>query len=205
MAKTTKKFISLFVILLLGLVLVLNLTFPMFYKEEVELYADIFSVDKYLIYSIMKAESNFDKDATSNKGAKGLMQLLDSTSEEIFDDLNVSRDYRNLYLPESNIMAGTYYISRLLDKYDGNLQKAIAAYNSGMSNVESWENGHKNTFKENIEFKETSNYLNKVEVYHFAYKFLYEKMNLSFVLLPDFFVSIKLALINFLRSFRRMI
>lgn len=201
MKKRNYNIFKILMVLIIILIVFLNFNYPLFYNEEVELYSEIFQVDKYLIYSIIKAESNFDKNATSEKNAKGLMQLLDSTAEEIFIELKVSDEYRDLYNPESNIMAGTYYISKLLDNY-GDYDKAVAAYNSGIGNVNQW-NMAEGDFRDNILFKETENYLNKVERFHKTYKFLYKTLSLSFLTLPDIFVKFKVFIQKIFRIVRR--
>lgn len=206
MKKLNKTRLIVFILtLFLLFILSMNLSYPIFYSQEVELYSDIFGVDKFLVYSVIKAESNFDKNARSGKDAIGLMQVIESTSVEIFDKLNVSEENRNLYNPEVNIMAGTYYLSKLLELYNNDLEKVIAAYNSGMGNVNSWTDGEEESFRDNIKFDETSKYLKKVEKNYKVYKILYEDLNLEWTSLPNIFINIRLFLRDIFRTFRRLV
>ena len=102
-------------------------------------------IDALLIASIVEVESHFDAEAVSPRGAVGLMQVLPSTA-------NVSRD--GLLEPAANIQHGTRYLRRLLERFEGDLELALAAYNAGPTNVR--------RFGGVPPFRETRNYVEKV-------------------------------------------
>ncbi|MDD7642657.1 MAG: lytic transglycosylase domain-containing protein [bacterium] len=108
--------------------------------------AKSYGVDVELLKAMAKAESDFDPNATSKSGAMGIMQLMPATAK----GLGVT----DAYDPEQNIMGGAKYIASLLDKYDGNVSYALAAYNAGSGNVDKYGGIPP--------FEETQNYVTKI-------------------------------------------
>lgn len=158
---------------------ILKKIYPKTYSEYVEKYAKEFNVDPLLIFSIIKAESNFNEKAYSSSGAKGLMQLMEATALEIANKINeplIEQD--SLLEPEKNIMIGTKYYAELLKSYDGNMLLALTAYNAGMGNVNEWiQNGiikQDGSDIENIPYKETNMYVRKIINNYKMYETIYE-------------------------------
>ena len=100
---------------------------PSEYDELISRAAADHSLDPRLVKSVMLVESGFNASAVSPKGARGLMQLMPSTA--------TNHGVKNAHNPAENIAGGTKYLSRLLNLFDGNLEKSLAAYNAGESAV----------------------------------------------------------------------
>jgi len=97
------------------------------FRDEIHSAAQFNAVDESLIRAIIHAESAYQSDAQSPKGAQGLMQLMPATQAEL--------EVTNPFDPEDNIQGGTRYLSQLLAEFDGDLELAAAAYNAGPTAV----------------------------------------------------------------------
>lgn len=129
-------------------------------------------IDYRLVLAVIKAESEFDESAVSNKGAVGLMQLLPSTAEWLWSqnyDSELTEEM--LYSPEINIELGIAYLKYLLDRFE--LEYALAAYNAGEGVVSGWlEDGLSSV--DDIPYKETREYVRKVTRYYKIFKSLHK-------------------------------
>ena len=190
MNKTGKKrrrssFFIIIILIFIG-ILVLNseniqkMNYPMKYKTQVLKFSSESKTDPFLIFAIIKAESGFDKNATSPKNARGLMQLMEATAKEIAKKIGLENfNEQDLYNPEINIQLGCWHVNQLTRKFgEENIDLIIAAYNGGAGNIQKWlkNNEYSKDGKslETIPFKETSNFLKKVKRFYLKYKKLYE-------------------------------
>lgn len=158
---------------------VLRRMYPVQNKKTVEYYSQEYGLDPLLVYSVIKVESKFNPYATSPKGAKGLMQITPSTGKYLAGLLG-ENDFsdRLLYGIDTNIKYGCYYLSKLINDFDGDLVLALAAYNGGEGNVRRWLENHEGEEEfsvDDIPFDETRSYVKKVKHNYDMYKFLYGK------------------------------
>lgn len=159
---------------------ILKIIYPKTYKEIVFVYADKYNVDENIIFSVIKAESNFKNNAISHKKALGLMQIMEETAKDVAIkyDININLDnaQQEILNVQNNINIGTKYLSVLLEKYQ-NIELAVAAYNAGTGTVDNWiDKGiiqADGSDIENIPYKETNNYVRKILRNYKIYKSLY--------------------------------
>jgi soluble lytic murein transglycosylase-like protein len=116
--------------------------------------ANRFQVDPALVKAIIMAESGYDPRAISKLGAKGLMQLMPATAEEL--------GVEDIFNPKHNINAGVEYFKKLLNRFDGDIKLALAAYNAGTRKVRQYQGIPP--------FKATRYYIKKVFEYYQIYK-----------------------------------
>lgn len=164
-------------VLLLLRIQILPKMYPKKYSELVEKYAQEYELNPLLVYSIIKAESNFNDKAKSNSNALGLMQIMLDTAEEIGQKIGIEEiTEETLTDPETNINIGTNYFKTLLEKYN-NEKLALIAYNAGMGNLDKWlEQGiidKEGNNLENIPFPETKNYVKKILQNYKIYQDIY--------------------------------
>lgn len=133
------------------------------------------AVDPRTFYSLMRQESLFEPDAVSWVGARGLSQIMPETGRWIARKLG-ERGFRtsDLLDPETNIRFGVYYLSVQLEDFDGDVMRALAAYNGGPENVGRWwDYGggcDSDVFVEDIGYEQTNDYVRRVYLYGEFYR-----------------------------------
>ena len=145
-----------------------GIRYPLRYEQIVRGHARNYRLDPALLAAVIYQESKFQADAKSSSGAIGLMQLQPDTAKGIAIRTGGSKfQTSDLYNAEINVRYGSWYLRHLLDKY-GDEQTALAAYNAGQRNVDTWRSEGKG-----IQFSETREYVDRVEhlkgVYRHAY------------------------------------
>ena len=138
--------------------------------------AEKYNLDPYLIWSVMREESRYRPDAVSRVGARGLMQIMPATGKDIASRKGKKITDDDLLNPEINIDFGAFYLRSMLDLFDGDTEKALAAYNGGQGNVKKWAVSPlgyaSEDFPTAITFQETREYLSKVLNTYYTYKWL---------------------------------
>jgi len=135
-----------------------RIRYPLKYETIVRTHARNYDLQPALLAAVIYQESKFRADARSSSGAIGLMQLLPDTARGIALRTGGTRfQVEDLYNPDINVRYGCWYLRHLLQKYDDE-KTALAAYNAGQRNVDTWlRNG------DGIRFGETRHYVKRVE------------------------------------------
>ena len=146
------------------------------YADFVTKYSAEYGVPEYIIYAVIKTESDFDISAKSSDGAIGLMQIMPSTFEWLSGLLDESYEPGMLYDPETNIRYGTYYLSYLYSIYV-RWGTVYAAYNAGPAAVDGWladgQYSNDGMSLDYIPYDETRGYVASVEKAAELYRKLY--------------------------------
>ena len=147
-------------------------THPLLYEETIRAAAAENGVEPALVAAVIRTESRYDEEVRSLRGAYGLMQILPETARFISERGGFGGDLRD---PETNIRMGTWYLSYLQDRYEGDERLALAAYNSGEGQVDGWilEGGF--DVARDIPFEETQKYVEDVLKARDIYAELYGK------------------------------
>ena len=153
-------------------------SYPIRFSAEINAAADEFALDPAYLYAIVLAESSFRPDACSDVGALGLMQIMPDTGKWIAKKLDMGDTFTADMLtdPSVNVRFGGWYLRFLLDRYDGDMRCATAAYHAGQGTVDRWlddaaysPDGQTLAV---IAFDSTDNYVSKVMKYYAKYQSL---------------------------------
>jgi soluble lytic murein transglycosylase len=152
--------------------------YPLAFWDEVATAAERHQIDPLIVVSLIRQESLFDPAARSPADARGLMQLLPGTAVKEAAALGWKEDPTpRLYDPSVNVALGVHHLRALLDQYDGDVVKALAAYNGGTGAVDRWQRQFAeldgDEFVENITYRETRDYVKRVLGNRRAYERLY--------------------------------
>ena len=152
----------------------LGVRFPIRHYADIMNNAERNKLAPEWLYGVIRQESMFDPRVQSIAGAQGLMQLMPSTGAELAQELKLNAlTARQLLKPKVNIQLGSYYIKKLLKRFNSHFVLAIAAYNAGPARVKSWLPNHQSMpadiWLETLPYKETRKYITSV----FSYAIIY--------------------------------
>lgn len=145
----------------------LDLRFPTPYRDLVEHYSRLNQLDSHVTYAIVRKESAFRSDAASAVGALGLMQVMPQTGRQVARQLNVELPSKQgLFDVDTNLHLGSAYLREMLNRFDGSLVLAAAAYNAGPARVDDWLQRNAGlppaVWIEAISFHETREYVKSI-------------------------------------------
>lgn len=150
-----------------------ELTLPLRHEDVIREQSREKGVDAALIAAVIYSESKFS-DRTSSAGARGLMQITPEAARDIERHSGgTTFELGDLSDPEINIRYGTFLLHELLDRYDGDVVAALAAYNAGPGNVDNW--GGSELTVDSIPFPETRAYVEEVLDKQRAYRDKYPR------------------------------
>ncbi len=153
---------------------VTEITYPLRHEDIIRQQAREKNLDPALIAAVIYAESDFVSGRTSAAGAEGLMQITPETAADIARRSGgTAFTLEDLATPQINIAYGSYLLRELLDRYNGDVDAALAAYNAGPGNADRWGGSELNA--DEIPFPETRAYVEKVLTAQAEYRARYNK------------------------------
>ena len=154
-----------------------QLSYPRPYSTTVEAAAAEFDADPLLVWAIMRQESEFDPEALSYVGARGLMQVMPATQDWVAEQLGEDISPGAALTPEASVRMGVWLLGFLLDYFDGDVELALAAYNGGAGSVDIWLAdpliSNRDDFLRWVGYGETREYLTQVALNYQVYQALY--------------------------------
>jgi len=181
--KTIFTLITVAIILITGFYFarqfVIRKIYPLTYEADIMSQAKVYDLDPYFVCAVIWAESGFDENAESSRGARGLMQIMPDTGQWVAEKNDIeSFHIDDLYEPDVNIMLGCWYLKYLENRFDGDITLILAAYNGGPNRVAEWLKQSDYSDGETlhtIPLTETKEYVEKVlmayEIYQTYYSF----------------------------------
>lgn len=153
--------------------------FQIEYENSIDKYCREFNVDKYLVYAVIKQESNFNNEAVSSAAARGLMQITEDTFNWLKPQLGESSTtFEDLFDPDTNIRYGVFFLSILNKNFD-NQNTSVAAYNAGLNITKQWlqdsNYSSDGVTLHTIPYEETENYVAVVDYNYKKYLEIYDK------------------------------
>ena len=140
--------------------------YPAHYETEMKASCEAYGLNHRLLWAMVREESRFYPKARSPAGALGLMQIMPGTGKWIWSKCGDRTETVDLFVPEDNLKAGAWYMDYLLNRYDGSLPLALAAYNAGPARVQRWRrtlpSGDVDLFIEGLPYLETRRYVQRV-------------------------------------------
>src|SRR5262249_21605250 len=140
-------------------------------------------VPAWLVAGVIRQESAFNPRAESRVGARGLMQLMPATAQEMAHRIGLSYRPADLYDPRVSLRLGAAYLRELLDDFPGTLELALASYNAGPNRIERlWQEAgpgaRLDDFLENLALDESKGYVKRILVLADSYRQLYPEAGL---------------------------
>jgi soluble lytic murein transglycosylase len=155
-----------------------HVRYGLYYSDIILPAAKQSGFDPLFLYAVVRQESLFEGFVHSTAGARGLMQIIPTTGQEIASNLGWPSDFTpdDLYRPMVSIVLGTNYLMINRNRLNGDLYATLAAYNAGATSEEIWRSlsgGDPDLFLEIIRFPETTNYIRSIIENYSMYKLLY--------------------------------
>ncbi|MCM2269593.1 MAG: lytic transglycosylase domain-containing protein [Thermoanaerobaculia bacterium] len=156
----------------------IELYYPVDYRDTVARAAAREGLSASLVLGMIHQESAFDAAARSRSGARGLMQLMPSTGQEVARRLGLPFSTARLNDPETSVRLGTHYFRQMLDRFDGNVELALAGYNGGPGRISRlWRaagpSPELDRFLEGLAVSESKHYVKRILVLADSYRSLY--------------------------------
>ena len=152
--------------------------YPQPYSDEVFRFSNKYGHDVLLVYSLIREESRYNPNAVSSSNARGLMQLISGTANDSAREVGIQQySFNKLFEPEVNVELGSFYLRKVLDRYNGEIPLGLASYNAGPNRVAEWVDSigyYKfDEFIEKIPITETRNYVKRILRSYGAYNAIY--------------------------------